>query len=140
MRLRFGASLPYDRSSSNVALPTSPENVAQSTDGAVTLNAETGAVTFPANMYADDIISVLGESFASRPQARTPGTIDGDTYTSLKALLLVFESAAWRKHGYSNTDPTLAKTNVAHALTHAPTVEQVTEAYANALKELQSRV
>jgi hypothetical protein len=139
MRLRFGASLPYDRSSHNVALPTSPENVSNATGAAVTLDAETGNVTFPGNMYADDIISILGESFASRPNAHTPGTVDGDTYTTLKALLLVFESAAWKKHGYSNSDPSLAKSNVTHALTHAPTVEQVTQAYANALKELQSR-
>jgi hypothetical protein len=61
-------------------------------------------ISFDGSMYADDIIGVLRDAWASRPNVSKIGTPDHNIFTMLQATLLVFDAAAISKHGYSNSE------------------------------------
>lgn len=137
-RMDFKTTLPYEGTTSNVALPVNKTTLANATNGKVTLDDQHNLV-IDKNMYQDDIISVFEKAWRTRPNTDRDGHVDHDVHVMMKALIFTFENAAWVKHGYSGSDHTESIDNMKRGLGSAPTVQEVTDVFTRVLDSLRSR-
>lgn len=134
--------LSFDETNKNCALPVNKELLASETivHHSFTFDREDNLV-ISKNMYQDDVIAAFFASWNTRPGVHQQGHVDQNIAVLMRALIYTFEHAAWEKHGYSqsSSEGHVELENMKGALKYAPTVQEVTDAYARALEGLQRR-